>query len=180
MNDGLRRWNQQIDGKIANKKWIRHALVSKVRKSDKKIRVKLLPEKIETNWLRVYYINNLGSGQMPLVDQEVVLLLIEGEMDAAFVLAGGFLDDDITAPNGEGDIEILDKYGGKIIMQDGKIIIDSGVIELGEGATEKAILGTTFQTYFNTHIHPTPMGPSGPPTVTSTPDHLSNTVKVKA
>ena len=42
------------------------------------------------------------------------------------------------------------------------IHLDCGDIHLGSGA-EPIILGTTFQSLFNAHIHPTAMGPSGPP-----------------
>lgn len=46
-----------------------------------------------------------------------------------------------------------------------KVIVKSDNIELGEGAVEKIILGSTFLTFFNAHTHPTGVGPSGVPVV---------------
>lgn len=59
-----------------------------------------------------------------------------------------------------------------------KAIIDSPAIELGRGATEAVIKGNTFKTIFDAHIHPTPVGPSGPPTTSAQPS-LSQVSKTK-
>ena len=55
------------------------------------------------------------------------------------------------------------------------LIVDhASSIELGKGAKEHLVLGDTFMSFFNQHIHPTPAGPSGPPTKPMTSsDHLS-------
>jgi hypothetical protein len=45
-------------------------------------------------------------------------------------------------------------------------ITNEGIIELGKDAVESLVLGDTFLTLFNNHIHPTGVGPSG---VTTTP-----------
>lgn len=59
-----------------------------------------------------------------------------------------------------------------------KTIVDSPLVELGDGTLEKIINGETFQTLFNTHTHPDPIsGSSGPPTQLMGVIHLSNTVK---
>lgn len=59
---------------------------------------------------------------------------------------------------------LKDKNGNKIIMKDGKIIIiSSGDIELGENAIEKLVKGESFKTFFNSHKHTSPMGPTGIP-----------------
>lgn len=74
------------------------------------------------------------------------------------------------------------KFGGAslYITPQGKVVIDSGEIELGEGATEKLVLGDSFMTLFNIHTHPDPVsGSSGPPTEQMTTSHLSTTTKVK-
>ena len=42
--------------------------------------------------------------------------------------------------------------------------INSPTIKLGEQAAEAIIKGDTFQGIFDAHIHPTGVGPSGPPT----------------
>ena len=69
----------------------------------------------------------------------------------------------------------MEKNGGKQ-----KVIVKSQNIELGEGAVEKVILGNTFLTFFNSHTHPTGVGPSGVPIVPMTdPQHLSQVSKTK-
>jgi hypothetical protein len=53
-------------------------------------------------------------------------------------------------------------------------------IDLGEGATERVVLGDAFMALFNSHQHPTSMGPSGTPIQQMTAaQHLSNLAKVK-
>lgn len=69
----------------------------------------------------------------------------------------------------------MEKSGGKQ-----KVIVKSENIELGEGAIEKLVLGNTFLTFFNSHTHPTGVGPSGVPIVPMTdPQHLSQVSKTK-
>jgi hypothetical protein len=69
----------------------------------------------------------------------------------------------------------MEKSGGKQ-----KVIVKSNNIELGEGAVEKVILGNTFLNLFNSHTHPTGVGPSGVPIVPMTdPLHLSQVSKTK-
>lgn len=54
---------------------------------------------------------------------------------------------------------------GKAYMtmtQDGAVVVE-GDIQLGEGATERLLLGDTFAKVWLTHNHPTAVGTSGPP-----------------
>lgn len=78
----------------------------------------------------------------------------------------------------------LVEVAGKVEVKTSKIIIDSPHIELGKGATEKLVLGNSFMQFLNTliasqlqiHTHPTPSGPSGPPSTAfsqMTSAHLS-------
>lgn len=46
----------------------------------------------------------------------------------------------------------------------GETHINSPRIKLGESAAESVIKGDTFKSIFDSHIHPTGVGPSGPPT----------------
>lgn len=69
--------------------------------------------------------------------------------------------------------------GAKLKMQEDKISIDAGgTIELGEGAAMSVVLGQSFQTLFNSHVHGTAWGPSSPPMAPMTPDMISRKVKV--
>ena len=80
-----------------------------------------------------------------------------------------------------GQLRVVIKMGNdEIRMEDQKVIINSGTIELGEGATEKLVLGDTFLELFNTHTHPTAVGPSGVPVVLMQDQiHLSQISKTK-
>lgn len=75
----------------------------------------------------------------------------------------------------EAGIHIIDSFGQSFDMRDGVIqaaaeavtltcknaVIDAGQVDLA-GATEPCLLGQTFLTLFQNHIHATGMGPSGP------------------
>lgn len=80
-----------------------------------------------------------------------------------------------------GELRILVKMGeDEIRMEQSKVIVKCNNIELGEGAIEKLVKGSTFLTYFNSHTHPTGVGPSGTPIVPMTDEqHLSQVSKTK-
>lgn len=80
-----------------------------------------------------------------------------------------------------GELRILVKMGeDEIRMEQNKVIVKCNNIELGEGAIEKLVKGSTFLTYFNSHTHPTGVGPSGTPIVPMTDSqHLSQVSKTK-
>jgi uncharacterized protein involved in type VI secretion and phage assembly len=55
----------------------------------------------------------------------------------------------------------------------GTITIKAGTIKLGANAGEKLVLGDSFMQLFNQHVHPTGVGPSGPPSEPMTTQQLS-------
>jgi hypothetical protein len=59
------------------------------------------------------------------------------------------------------------------IDAEGVVTIKAGTIKLGENAGQKLVLGDAFKALFNSHIHPTGVGNSGPPTQPMGPSHLS-------
>jgi hypothetical protein len=72
--------------------------------------------------------------------------------------------------------------GGTVQIAGAKVILRGSQVVLGEGATEPALLGTTFTGLFNAHTHPTAMGPSGPPVPPLIPmvgPHLAKAAVVK-
>ena len=75
----------------------------------------------------------------------------------------------------EGGVTILANAGGVELRLtgSGELVVKADKISLGEGATEKLVLGDAFMQLFNTHTHPTGVGPSGPPTGPMMPSHLS-------
>lgn len=73
---------------------------------------------------------------------------------------------------------VMDPSG--ITLKAPKTTIDSPSIELGAGAFEQLIKGTTFLTLYNTHTHPTAApGPPSPPTPPAPPSVLSTVAKTK-
>ena len=81
-----------------------------------------------------------------------------------------------------GQLRVVVKMGNdEIRMEDNKVIIESGNIELGSGAKtlEKVILGDTFLSFFNQHTHATPAGPSSPPASPMTAAQLSFITKTR-
>ena len=60
-------------------------------------------------------------------------------------------------------IQILSQSAVTVSCKDA--VIDAGKVQLGgQPLTEPMVLGLLFQTLFSGHIHPTGVGPSGPPT----------------
>jgi uncharacterized protein involved in type VI secretion and phage assembly len=80
------------------------------------------------------------------------------------------LDDDggvIVIAHGEGKAEVK-------ITKSGEVVIKAEKVKLGaEGASQAVVLGNDFMQHFNTHTHPTGVGPSGPPAQPMQSSHLS-------
>ena len=57
--------------------------------------------------------------------------------------------------------------------------VEGQIVKLGKNATEAVIKGDTFKKYFDQHIHPTAVGPSGPPVTPMPPSTLSTKVKTE-
>lgn len=60
-----------------------------------------------------------------------------------------------------------------------KATIEGKDIFLGKGASEAVVKGDSFKKLFDAHIHPTVVGPSGPPTMPLAPTALSKKVKTE-
>lgn len=74
----------------------------------------------------------------------------------------------------------LENGANRVSVEDAKIVIESGAIELGAGATQSAVLGDLFKTYNDTHTHSSGIGPTGVPIVLMPASNLSTTVTVIA
>jgi uncharacterized protein involved in type VI secretion and phage assembly len=70
-------------------------------------------------------------------------------------------DSGITVTNKDG--AMVDMAGSSVQVVAKNVHVRSETVSLGEGAMEPAILGMTFAAIFDAHIHPTALGPSGPP-----------------
>lgn len=79
----------------------------------------------------------------------------------------------------KGTITLQNKAGATFVMNttSDKIVVTAGTIELN-GGEQAAVLGDLFKAYFDTHTHPTPTGPSGPPIMPMPPTTLSEIVKL--
>jgi len=76
----------------------------------------------------------------------------------------------------DGEVVLVRNGNGKSAVrfeQDGTVVLTAEKIKLGANASEKVVLGDTFMQFFNTHTHPTGVGPSGPPVQPMTPSQLS-------
>jgi len=89
-----------------------------------------------------------------------------------------------------GHVISLDDEGGVVVVAEaagaeiritagGEVTIKADTIKLGQSAGQKLVLGDAFKTLFNTHTHPTGVGPSGPPAQPMTAQHLSRVSKTE-
>ncbi|SNX70242.1 hypothetical protein SAMN05878503_105151 [Cereibacter ovatus] len=89
-----------------------------------------------------------------------------------------------------GHLVSLDDDGGVVVIAEasgveirltgaGELTITADRIKLGANASEKLILGDSFMQLFNSHTHPTGVGPSGPPVQPMMASHLSNVSKTE-
>lgn len=70
-------------------------------------------------------------------------------------------DSNVTLTNADGTV--VDIAGPVVQIVAKNVMLRSDTVQLGEGAMEPAILGRAFAAIFDAHVHPTAMGPSGPP-----------------
>ncbi len=70
-------------------------------------------------------------------------------------------DANVTLTNKEGTV--VDIAGAAVQVIAKNVMVRSDTVSLGEGAMEPAILGRAFAAIFDAHVHPTALGPSGPP-----------------
>lgn len=109
---------------------------------------------------------------LPTVDDEPAaagrqVLRTKAGHTVAFDDEGGVL---VVAAGAEGKAEIR-------MDATGKVVVTAEEIHLGsESSKEKLVLGDAFMKFFNTHTHPTGVGPSGAPTQGMSTSHLSKKV----
>lgn len=125
---GLRNIIQRIDDAKTEVNYISEALVTKVRKKDKRVELTLLPDLEEIGWVRLYMLNangNYSSGQLPEVDTTVLVLFPNGDTRNAICIAGGYCEADELGHTLTGDYDVVftDKYGNKVLMEETGITI---------------------------------------------------------
>jgi hypothetical protein len=126
--------------------------------------------------------NSYEGSQVLLFDGEAQpgLLKLIYTRNKGMMMSLGDATVQLDTQNG-GELRVVIKMGeDEIRMEQRKVIVKCEHIELGEGAVEKLVKGSTFLTYFNSHTHPTGVGPSGTPIVQMTDSqHLSQVSKTK-
>lgn len=128
---GIRNIYRRIDESRNEITHIAEAVVSKVRKKDKRVKLLLLPDLEEIGWTRLYMMNANGSyssGQIPEIDTTVLVVFPRGDRNNAICLSGGYCQSEI-GENGfplesDHDVVVSDKYGNKIVLKEGKINIE--------------------------------------------------------
>lgn len=112
---------------------------------------------------------------------------INSEGDVLLDTVGATSDTVDETPGSGGQIRLRVKSSQRLTVElDGTDVLEvfkSGSqvrIDLGEGASERVVLGDSFMSLFNSHTHPTGVGPSGAPIQPMSSSHLSSLAKVKA
>ncbi len=74
---------------------------------------------------------------------------------------------------------VVNAKGDSTTTAGGTATVEAPTVKLGKGASEAVVKGDTFKKLFDQHIHPTPIGPSGPPSMPLSPSALSTKVKTE-
>lgn len=154
-NTVLRQIYDSIDEASNAQLNIAECFVEKVRRSDKKVKLKMLPDLEDLGWVRVYMLGfgaTFHSGTLPDVDSTVIVLFPRGQKHSAICLSGGMAEADETGGSlvGDGDILLSDRYGNKIHMQNGKIKIDGSQVIVNGGNLPVARQTDTIASPFGT------------------------------
>jgi uncharacterized protein involved in type VI secretion and phage assembly len=158
-----------------------------------KVRYPWLKDDSESPWARVVSFMagpNRGAVFRPEVRDEVLVLFDHGDMRFPYVLGGLWNGEDkmpkergsdsdnairliksrsghqilLDDATGAEKVTVIDKAGNSIELSSTGVVIKSTAIKLGsDGAAQSLVLGDAFMTLFNSHTHPTGVGPSGPP-----------------
>ncbi|MCF6191641.1 MAG: hypothetical protein L3J76_00700 [Candidatus Hydrothermae bacterium] len=73
---------------------------------------------------------------------------------------------------------VLDVDGDATLQATGRVTLTAPTVQLGPSGQYAALLGELVKQYLDPHTHPTPTGPSGPPTVPLPDGALSGRVKL--
>lgn len=160
---------------------------------------------------QLYAGGGYGSVFVPEKDDEVLVAFVHGDMRFPIVLGGLYngVDKPPTARDGGRDQKtIRTKAGHEVLFDDSakeirittaeggnvtvtatgeiklsakKVTIEADSVDLGGGATQRAVLGDAFKTAFDTHTHTAtgPTAPTTPPVLPLPPAVLSSKVTVE-
>ncbi|MGW0809037.1 phage baseplate assembly protein V [Nonomuraea sp. NPDC002799] len=160
---------------------------------------------------QVYAGGGYGSVFVPEIGDEVLIAFVHGDMRFPIVLGGLYngVDKPPAARTGGRDQKIIrTKAGHEVLLDDGakeirittaeggtvtvtatgeirlkarKVTVEADAVDLGGGATQRAVLGDALKTAFDTHTHTAaaPGSPTTPPVVPLLNTVLSSKVTVE-
>lgn len=109
-----------------------------------------------------------AKGARVVLDAEAGELTVEDANGNSMVMTSS----GITCTDASGN-EIKTAAGGVEIKSSAVVNIEGSQVTVAGAGGEPLVKGTTFLSMFNTHTHPTGVGPSGPPVVPLTPAVLT-------
>jgi uncharacterized protein involved in type VI secretion and phage assembly len=158
-----------------------------------KVRYPWLQDNSESPWARVMsFMAGGGRGGVfrPEVKDEVLVLFEHGDVDFPYVIGavwngpdtmpserGSDTDNNVRMiksrsghtvilddTSGSEKVTVSDKAGNAVELSASGIVVKSGNVKIGSSsAAEGLVLGDALLQLFNSHTHPTGVGPSGPP-----------------
>lgn len=147
----------QVHGKV----WFATAEVTEVRLSDRMVRVKILPENIETNWIRLLQPlagEDYGIVVLPEVGSEVGVLFCGADFNYGYVIGSIHFDDDTIPTNASTyGLVIKPKQGGFIkidsngieINSDQKVVVNCDDCHFGDETGSHILTVDTFLPKYN-------------------------------
>lgn len=108
------------------------------------------------NQKNAFLFMNAADGETTLSDEHGCFLTLKA--DGAIVASK---DGSTFLEIKDGKAKLVAKDAVQLIAKE--VVVESGSIALGSGATEPALLGDTFLKLFAAHTHPSAMGPTGTP-----------------
>jgi len=158
-----------------------------------KVRYPWLKDDSESPWARLASFMagaDRGAVFRPEPGDEVLVLFEHGDMRIPYVIGALWNGKDAMPKERGGDGEnavrliksrsghqividdtagaekviVRDKNGNSVELSSGGVVINSGTVKIGSGsAAQSLVLGDALMQLFNSHTHPTGVGPSGPP-----------------
>jgi phage baseplate assembly protein gpV len=127
---------------------------------------------------------------MPAVDEQVLCVFLPTGTEAGFVLGSFYSDEDAIPEGAEAEgmrvVEFADGARFEFSTEESKLRILVGELEVtltpdllqfgGEDGNQPFVRGTDLAAWLKAHVHPTGVGPSGPPTTAAQVDDTLSTI----
>lgn len=120
------------------------------------------------------------DGSVTLTDADGATLTLDAAGDQVTLADAGGNTITLTAQGTtieDANGNVVEMSAAGITVRGQTIVLEGTQVQLGGQGGEPVIKGTSFLTLFATHIHPSAMGPTGPPVPQGEMSSLSTTVK---